>query len=77
MDLEQRNHDAERRQDQASGRIERLEAMLESYMKNIDSNVNKLVTRHEFDPIKMLVYGMCACILTGFLGAVLSRVFVK
>ena len=77
MNVEDRIHNAERRTDKAESRIDALEIMLESYMKNIDANVFKLVTRHEFDPIKLLVYGLVGCILTGFIGAVLSRILVK
>ena len=77
MDIEDRIHGAERRADKADSRIEALETLIEQHMKSIDANVAKLVTQYEFAPVKLLVYGMCACILTGFLGAVLSKVFTK
>lgn len=39
-------------------------------------DVEKLVTRHEFMPVKLIVYGLCGCILTSVLAALLSRVLI-
>jgi hypothetical protein len=47
-------------------KLERLEKLVESF-----------VTRPEFDPIKMLVYGMAGSILMTVLGAILARVIAK
>lgn len=57
--------------------IKIVQSQQTSRLEEIARNVEKLVTRHEFDPVKLIVYGLCACILTGFLAAVLSRVFVR
>lgn len=54
-----------------------LSAEVRSRLAGIEANVEKLVTRHEFNPVKLIVYGLCACILTGVVAALLSRILVK
>lgn len=51
-----------------------LSGEVQSRLTNIESNVTKLVTRHEFNPVRLIVYGLCACILTGVVAALLSRI---
>jgi hypothetical protein len=51
-----------------------------AYIKRDVSNINRkldddYITKEEFAPVKALVYGMAAVILTGFIGAVLSFVY--
>ena len=53
------------------------QTILDVRLKHIESALEKLVTRHEFTPIARLVYGIAALILSGALGAMLSRIFVK
>lgn len=52
-------------------------SVLAAEMRTIKVNVEKLVTRHEFNPVKLIVYGLCACILTGVVAALLSRILIK
>jgi hypothetical protein len=55
------------------GQIQRLNDSVEQ----IKVDVGKLVTRHEFTPVKAIVYGLCACILTGVVAAMLARVIAQ
>lgn len=51
--------------------------VISSQMKAMAASVEKLVTRHEFDPIRLLVYGLVGCVLTGLIASILSRVLIK
>jgi len=46
-------------------------------LKQLKEEVQKLVTRHEFLPVKLIAYGFAACIFTSVLAALLSKVFIK
>lgn len=48
-------------------------SVLSQQMIDIKAGIEKLVTRPEFDPVKLLVYGLCGCVLTGFIAAVMPR----
>lgn len=50
---------------------------VETYQKTNDVTVSKLVTREEFSPIKSLMYGLVALILTAVVGAILGLVILK
>lgn len=49
--------------------FERLETM--------EKGISQLVTRYEFMPVKMIVYGMVALMLSGMAGALVSMVLIK
>jgi hemoglobin-like flavoprotein len=52
-------------------------AALAERIEHMQETIDKLVTRHEFDPVKMLVYGLVGSVLAGAVGALLSKIFVK
>jgi hypothetical protein len=52
--------------------VRQLEALTAAY-QHIASALDQLVTKGEFAPIKLIVYGMTACVIAGAVGAVLSR----
>ena len=52
-------------------------SVLNQQMIDVKAGIEKLVTRPEFDPIKLLVYGLCGCVLTGFIAAIMSKVVIK
>lgn len=54
-------------------RITRLEINYE----NFKEKASEFVTRQEFTPIRMIVYGLAATALTGLLSAILARLFAK
>ena len=55
--------------------LEKLRKELESDIKDIDTKVEKTYTRLvQFTPVKNIVYGLVAIILSGFMGAVLVSV---
>ena len=60
----------------AHERLQRLD-VFEEQMRSLSRNVEKLVTRHEFDPVKLLVYGIAGSALCGIVGALLSTVLLK
>lgn len=46
-------------------------------LEALEKLVATFVTRPEFDPVKMIVYGMAGSVLLTVLGAIVARVFVK
>lgn len=54
-----------------------LSGEVRSRLTSIEASIERLVTRHEFNPVKLIVYGICACILTGVVAALLSRILIK
>lgn len=46
-------------------------------MDALEKLVLTFVTRPEFDPVKMIVYGMAGSILLTALGALLAKVIIK
>ena len=52
-------------------------SVLSQQMIDVKAGIEKLVTRPEFDPVKLLVYGLCGCVLTGFITAILSKIIIK
>jgi predicted YcjX-like family ATPase len=53
--------------------FERL-ARIETKMENVLERIDDLVSRAEFYPVKLLVYGLSGGILTAFLSALIFRV---
>lgn len=49
-------------------------SVLSQQMIDVKAGIEKLVTRPEFDPVKLLVYGLCGCVLTGFIAAVMPKI---
>ena len=45
--------------------------------KVLDGKIEKAVTKDEFTPIRMIVYGLAASALTGLLSAILAKVLMK
>lgn len=52
-------------------------ALIKHKLEVIDERLTGLITRIEFTPIKLIVYGLCASILTGVIGALLTKVLTK
>lgn len=48
--------------------------VLSERVSNLAADVEKLVTRHEFGPVKLLVYSLVGSILTGVIAAMLALV---
>lgn len=44
--------------------VRQLEALTAAY-QNMAKSLDLLVTRHEFDPLRLVVYGLCAIMLVG------------
>lgn len=61
----------------ANMEAEKNTAVLQGEVRGVAAKVEQMVTRLEFTPVKLLVYGMAAIILSGALGATLSLIFVK
>lgn len=57
--------------------FERRTTRLEINYENFKERAREFVTRQEFTPIRMIVYGLAATALTGLLSAILSRLFAK
>lgn len=51
-------------------------ATIKSEVHSIKTTMATLVTRVEFTPIKLIVYGMTGSILSGVLGALLAKVLI-
>ena len=72
-DLERDAEGTNRHQQEVDRRVTRLEINFE----NFKERAAEFVTRQEFTPIRMIVYGLAATALTGLLSAILSRLFAK
>lgn len=59
--------------------------LIEDKLNNLEVSINKrfddldkkVVSRHEFEPVKNLVYGGVGLVLTGVVVALLSLVIIK
>jgi multidrug efflux pump subunit AcrA (membrane-fusion protein) len=51
--------------------------VIESELRDVKEAVKALVTRFEFTPVKILVYGMTGTVLSSALVALLSKVIIK
>lgn len=50
---------------------------IETKIESMEIMIMTLVTRTEFTPIKLIVYGLVGSIMAGVLGAILSQVIRK
>lgn len=71
--LEQRMGGSEDEHSKVSTRLTTLEVKFSQFK----DTAKEFVTRQEFTPIRMIVYGLAATALTGLLSAILSKVFIK
>lgn len=53
--------------------IERL-ARIETNLEHLTVNLEKLVSRAEFQPVKLITYGLAGGVMTAFLSALILRV---
>lgn len=51
--------------------------VLKSQIDAVKEQFDKFVTRHEFTPVKLLVYGLTGSTLAGVVGAIMSKVLTK
>ena len=51
--------------------------LLESEQKYMLAKIETLVSKLEFTPVKLLVYGMTGIILAGVIGALLTSIIIK
>ena len=56
--------------------IDRRMTVEEVKTNQIKESAKEFITRQEFTPIRMIVYGMAATALTGLLSAILSKIVV-
>lgn len=52
-------------------------ALASGNVSDLRMSIDKLVTRFEFAPIKLLVYGLVGTVLTSVFAALLSKVLIK
>ena len=79
MEYERRKTDAERNEmdRRTADDVHTLTAdiaVLQSQMRDLRDQVGDLVTRLEFVPIKLLVYGLSGTLLSGVVAALLAQV---
>ena len=51
--------------------------LIESEQKYMLAKIDTLVSKLEFTPVKLLVYGMTGIILAGVIGALLTSIIIK
>jgi hypothetical protein len=56
--------------------LDRRMTVEEVNSNQLKESTKEFITRQEFTPIRMIVYGMAATALTGLLSAILSKIFV-
>lgn len=69
--MEQKQDDLCNNMDRGFERLDKSVASIETKIDNLGA---RFVTRHEFLPIKSIVYGMVGAIMLAVLGAILSFV---
>ena len=75
--LEWRINHLERRLDTLeSSLVKQLEQLTGAY-QHVARAMDRMVERHEFEPIKHLVFVLCACMATGFVAALFTRAFMR
>jgi len=79
MEYERRKTDAERNEmdRRTADDVHTLTAdiaVLQSQMRDLRDQVGDLVTRLEFVPVKLLVYGLSGTLLSGVIAALLAQV---
>ena len=52
-------------------------ALIKQKLVDIEKTLGTLVTKIEFTPVKILVYGLCGSVLTGVIGAIMTKVLTK
>ena len=67
--------DADNRRDQTMLELDRRTTRLEINYENFKEKTAEFITRQEFTPVRMIVYGLATTALTGLLAAILSRLF--
>jgi len=81
----QNNHSTEVQLALHQAQIDNIGASIDKLSKHIDARFDKqdglitggYVTKEEFRPVKRLVYGACAILLTAVLSAMVAMVIVK
>ena len=56
--------------------VKQLEQLTGAYA-HICTALDRMVARHEFEPIRILVFALCACLVTGVVAALFTRVFMR
>lgn len=46
-------------------------------LADVHSIKSEYVTRHEFTPVRLIVYGMVGCLITGVIGALVTMLVTK
>lgn len=50
---------------------------LQEQLSSLQKDVSELVTRAEFAPVKMIVYGLATAVMSSVLMAILAKVIIK
>lgn len=51
-------------------------AVLKTEVANLKDAVDKLVTRHEFAPVKMIAYGLATAVMSSVIMALIAKVII-
>lgn len=50
--------------------------VLTEKVDQLERIIEKLVTKHEFEPVRMIVYGLATAVLTSVMMAILAKVII-
>lgn len=56
------------------GEDENLLARIDERVKSMQEELHRFVTRHEFQPVKLITYGLAGLVLSTVLATVIARV---
>ena len=56
---------------------EKSMALLQQELHTLNERLGKAVSREEFMPVKVIVFGMTAMVLSSAFGAIISLIFIK
>lgn len=57
-------------------KIDKNVAVIQEQISAMEETLNKLVTRDEFVPVKLIAYGLATAVLTSVLMAILVKVLI-
>ncbi len=74
LDLSNCKHEIENKMLKLEGQVLSEITGLKKDVQTIKEDVEKLITRPEFEPVKLITFGLAGGVLIAALGAVLARV---
>lgn len=76
-DLRNALHELQLTNTRSTADCEKSLLVMQAELKSLNEKLHQMVTRPEFTPVKLLVYGLTATVMSGAIGAILSKILIK